>query len=122
MNDPVLIADLFLGTPYLWGGATRYGIDCSCLIQISWRACGIDCPRDSDMQFEEIGEEITRDEIARGDLVFWKGHVGLMSSEDMMIHANAHHMAVAYEPLDEAVERIKKAGEGDITGIRRPAS
>ena len=109
-SDPVAVADMFLGTPYLWGGTARWGIDCSGLVQLSLIACGHDCPRDSDQQ-QQIGRALDEGETpARGDLVFWKGHVGMMASETMLLHANAHHMAVAYEPFDEAVARI--AGKG----------
>lgn len=119
LQDPVAVADLFLGTPYLWGGSTRYGIDCSGLVQIAYRSCGMDCPRDSDMQENEMGELIDLADVQRGDLLFWKGHVGFTSSEAMVLHANAHHMAVAYEPLKEAIERIEKSGGGPVTSIKR---
>ncbi|GFE64711.1 C40 family peptidase [Litoreibacter roseus] len=119
-KDPVAVADLLLGTPYLWGGSSRYGIDCSGLIQICWRACGRECPRDSDMQEQDIGHPVEMEDIRRGDLVFWDGHVGLMTSDSIMIHANAHHMAVAYEPLEDAIQRIDEAGDGPVTSIKRP--
>ncbi len=119
-SDPVGIADLFLGTPYLWGGCSRWGIDCSGLVQTSLLACGIDCPRDSDQQFAALGEDVPEDApLQRGDLVFWRGHVGILSSDTMLLHANAHHMAVAYEPLEEAVERIGAREFGAVTAIRR---
>jgi cell wall-associated NlpC family hydrolase len=122
-SDPVGVADLFLGTPYLWGGCSRWGIDCSGLVQMALLACGIDCPRDSDQQ-HTLGRDLHHGEpYLRGDLVFWKGHVGIMASEDMMIHANAFHMATAYEPIAEARKRIRggdvgKAG-GEITAKKR---
>lgn len=118
-NEPVLVADLFMGTPYLWGGGTCNGIDCSGLVQIAWRCCGMDCPRDSDMQEDVLGEKVPLDEARRGDLVFWKGHVALVSGPDMILHANAHHMAVTYEPLSEAIARIEAADGGPVTSVRR---
>ena len=121
LDDPAGVADLFLGTPYLWGGSTSYGIDCSGLVQLAFRACGLECPRDSDMQENEIGRPLDQGEDPqRGDLVFWKGHVGIITKPNTMLHANAFHMATAYEPLDEAIARIKKAGNGPVTAIKRP--
>ena len=119
-SDPVGVADLFLGTPYLWGGTSRWGIDCSGLVQAALIACGLPCPRDSDQQEAALGIPLDGDTpLQRGDLVFWKGHVGIMANESMLLHANAHHMAVAYEPLDEAVDRIGAREFGEITAIKR---
>ena len=121
-RDYAEIAERFVGAPYLWGGRTRIGIDCSGLVQTSLQAAGLAAPRDSDMQQAELGEAIAltaeHDGLRRGDLVFWKGHVGVMLDSVMMVHANAHHMAVVIEPLPEAALRIAKAG-GPITAIRR---
>lgn len=118
-SDPVGVADLLLGTPYLWGGSSRWGIDCSGLVQTALLACGLDCPRDSDQQ-QVLGRDLHHAEpYLRGDLVFWRGHVGIMASEDVLIHANAHHMAVAYEPISEARARMKAGETGDITAKKR---
>jgi cell wall-associated NlpC family hydrolase len=118
-EDPVGVADLYLGTPYLWGGCSRWGIDCSGLVQAALIATARACPRDSDMQ-EELGTSVPDGErLQRGDLVFWKGHVGFMADGETLLHANAHHMAVAYEPLSEVVRRIRARGEGEITDRRR---
>ncbi|MGP1357937.1 C40 family peptidase [Roseicyclus sp.] len=120
-SDPVGIADLFLGTPYLWGGSSRWGLDCSGLVQLALLACGLDCPRDSDQQAEALGEDIGENEtLRRGDLVFWEGHVGIMADARMLLHANAHHMSVAYEPLEDAAARIAEKGS-DITRRKRLA-
>jgi len=102
-----------------WAGCSRWGVDCSGLVQQALLACGMTCPRDSDQQ-QKLGRELHHGEpLLRGDLVFWKGHVGIMASEDMLIHANAHHMAVAYEPFKEARDRMRSGDVGDITAKRR---
>jgi cell wall-associated NlpC family hydrolase len=119
-DDPVGVADLFLGTPYLWSGSTRWGLDCSGLVQMALLACGIPCPRDSDQQEATLGQPVTGDDdLMRGDLIFWKGHVGFMANAETLLHANIHHMAVAYEPVTEAVERIAASGGGDVTAVKR---
>ena len=119
-SDPVGIADLFLGTPYLWGGTSRWGIDCSGLVQTALIACGLDCPRDSDQQQASLGDPLPEGTpLQRGDLVFWRGHVGIMSNDHMLLHANAHHMAVAYEPYQDAVARIGAHEFGAVTAHKR---
>lgn len=121
-RDFVEVAERLLETPYLWGGRTRIGIDCSGLVQISLKAAGIDAPRDSDLQQAYLGAPIdinpSLDRLQRGDLIFWKGHVGIMIDGVMMIHANAHHMATTIEPLPEAAVRIAR-DTGPITAIKR---
>jgi cell wall-associated NlpC family hydrolase len=109
-EDPVTAAELYLHTPYLWGGRQSLGLDCTGLTQQAFEAAGILLPRDSDMQFAWAGEAIadwqTPGALQRGDLVFWKGHAGVMTDADHLLHANAWHMAVAREPLAEAITRI----------------
>jgi cell wall-associated NlpC family hydrolase len=104
-NDYVAVAETFLETPYLWGGRSGFGIDCSGIVQLALMMVGRQAPRDSDMQ-AKIGTAIAREELRRGDLVFWKGHVGLMEDESTLLHANGHTMTVARENLDAAIERI----------------
>jgi cell wall-associated NlpC family hydrolase len=118
--DFVAIAERFLGTPYLWGGKTSLGLDCSGLVQVALTACGIACPRDTDMQQAALGEVVAHGPRRRGDLIFWNGHVAIARDENTMIHANAFHMAVAIEPIDDAITRIR-ATAGEVTSVRRVA-
>jgi cell wall-associated NlpC family hydrolase len=122
-TDFVAVAERFLGAPYLWGGKTALGLDCSGLVQVALTACGVSCPRDSDMQEQALGTAMSADPSAlkRGDLIFWKGHVAVVRDRNSLLHANAYHMAVAIEPVAEAVARIRNAGS-EITSIRRIAS
>jgi cell wall-associated NlpC family hydrolase len=116
--DPVATAELFLGTPYKWGGRTRGGIDCSGLVQIALGACGIDCPRDSDMQ-AALGQEVEDRRYRRGDLVFFPGHVGFMFDETRLLHANAFFMSTVIEPLDDVVGRLLPQYDAPVTAVRR---
>ncbi len=114
-SDPVTVAQLHFGVPYLWGGNAIDGIDCSGLVAAALLACGIACPADSDLQRAQLGTPLDKDApLQRGDLVFWKGHVGLMVDEHILIHANAHHMSTVYEPIDRAILRIATQGDGDV--------
>jgi cell wall-associated NlpC family hydrolase len=120
--DFVEIAERLIGTPYLWGGRTRLGIDCSGLVQVSLEAAGIDAPRDTDMQQAELGAKVEIPDVLegmqRGDLIYWKGHVGIMADSITLVHANAHHMQVVAETLPEAIERISKLG-AEIAAVKR---
>jgi hypothetical protein len=119
--DFVAVAERFVGVPYLWGGKTSLGLDCSGLVQVALNAAGFVCPRDSDMQEQALGTPLGPSEIdvlQRGDLIFWKGHVAIVRDADVLVHANAFHMAVAVEPIAEALRRIAAAG-GAPTSVRR---
>jgi cell wall-associated NlpC family hydrolase len=121
--DYVAVAERLLHTPYLWGGKTSLGLDCSGLAQTALAAAGIRAPRDSDMQEQQLGSTVAvapgLGGLRRGDLVFWKGHVGLMLDEARLLHATGHSMSVYVEPLAAAEERIRLTSYGPITAIKR---
>jgi cell wall-associated NlpC family hydrolase len=120
--DFVAVAERFLGVPYLWGGKTSLGLDCSGLVQVALTACGIACPRDSDMQEQALGATVAAKadftNLRRGDLVFWQRHVAIVRDPETLLHANAFHMAVAVERLAEAIARIR-AGASEVTSVKR---
>ncbi|MBV1705757.1 MAG: C40 family peptidase [Hyphomicrobiales bacterium] len=119
--DWVAVAEAFLNAPYLWGGKTWCGIDCSGLVQVALQAGGISAPRDSDMLQAFAGEDVSALARTRGDLVFWRGHVGIMRDAETLLHANGYFMQVTSEPLAQATARIEATGGGNVTGLRRIA-
>jgi len=120
-SDFVTIAEAHIGLPYVWGGISSDGLDCSGLVMSSLRAIGQDVPRDADMMEAGLGYDlpISQRGLKRGDLVFWKGHVAIMQSSTRIIHANAFHMRVESEFLRDAVQRIRASGGGPITAVKR---
>jgi cell wall-associated NlpC family hydrolase len=117
-RDFVAVAEQFLGAPYLWGGKTSLGIDCSGVVQVALQTAGHACPRDSDMQELSLGKPVSLAELRRGDLLFWKGHVAIARDPESIVHANAHDMMVAIEPVEDAIGRIKAAGS-EVTSVKR---
>lgn len=117
LTDPVSVAESLLGSPYLWGGNSRAGIDCSGLVQLAWHACGGSLPADSDQQEAALPE--ASGPYQRGDLIFWKGHVAMAVGESLLIHANGHRMAVSYEPIAACIARVEAAEGLAPSGHRR---
>ena len=119
-KDPLEVSKLLQNAPYLWGGNTSLGIDCSGLIQISMLLCGLNCPGDSDQQMKTLGQNLDiGSPRKRGDILFWKGHVAWAVNERQILHANAYHMATVIEEADEAIERIKKQDNNNVIAHKR---
>lgn len=116
--DPATVAERLVGSPYLWGGNSTFGIDCSGLVQAAFLSCGISCPGDSDLQ--EAAVPNASGGYERGDLLFWEGHVAMVTDPETLIHANAHYMAVTYENISVAISRITAQGDGPVTSHKRP--
>ena len=118
-TDPVTVAQLYFGAPYLWGGNSVFGVDCSGLVQAGLWACGLACPGDSGEQENVLGSAIALNDVRRGDLIFWPCHVALVVDPETVLHANAHAMAVSYEQLCKALRRIEAIEGNPPSSIRR---
>lgn len=121
-SDPAGLAEDMIGAPYLWGGRTTKGIDCSGLVQLAWTAAGIQLPRDTDLQLAALGpdKDVDVDELKRGDLVFFPGHVGIMADERTIVHASQHWNEVRAEPLADLIARTRAEGhEEPVSGAKR---
>ncbi len=122
-SDFVAVAERFMGTPYVWGGRSERGLDCSALVQLALMRCGADAPRDSDMQEAGLGSPVPYDGneaiLQRGDLVFWKGHVGIWVGPDRFLHANAMDMCVSAAPFQDIVRYIQDNENQPVSSVRR---
>lgn len=122
-SDFVAVAERFMGTPYVWGGRSERGLDCSALVQLALMRCGVDAPRDSDMQEAGLGSPVSydgnEDVLQRGDLVFWKGHVGIWGTADRFLHANAMDMCVSAAPFQDIVRYIQENENQPVSSVRR---
>ncbi len=119
--SPLAVARGFAGAPYLWGGRSPLGVDCSGLVQVALAAAGIAAPRDTDQQLAEVGTAVAFEDRAGGDLVYFPGHVGILASRDRLVHANAHWMATVEEPLADVIARLAALGVAEpVSGVRRP--
>lgn len=128
--DPVTVALRFLEVPYLWGGRSGIGLDCSGLVQIALAECGLPVPRDTYLQVRSVGDAVAEGDAAeaavragtarRSDLAFFPGHVGLMVDGEHMVHANVHRMAVTVDPVLEVAERVRRQDGRGLTALRRP--
>lgn len=117
--DVVAIAEMFRHAPYLWGGNTVQGIDCSGLVQVALHRCSIPALRDSDMQEATLGRALDPDTpLQRGDLVFWRGHVGIMTGPDTILHATEYTLRVVEEAYAPMRARLA-AGGLDVTSVKR---
>ena len=115
-GDLAQTAEIYLGTPYLFGGRSAFGIDCAGLVQVVVYACGHACPlRDSCDQEGSFGTPIKRDDVQRNDIVYFKGHVGIMMDDKNILNATARHMTTLIEPLSD----LEAAYDGGITHIAR---
>ena len=119
-GTPLDVARLFTGAPYLWGGRTPLGVDCSGLVQAALTACEIPCPRDSDQQFEALGVPVVWENRQAGDIIFFPGHVGIFAAHDRLFHANAYWMTTCEEPLAAVIARLQAAGVAEpVLGVKR---